>query len=240
MSVTPEVTSPVVSKEMKENKIKRFRNCRGFTLTEALVTTSIFTIISAGMATFMVDTSEGLFWAMKKSLISKDVRHFTQRITMETLGANTAYVYPSYLLKDRDKAEDRKQSGESGDCLVLIQYDPYPGVHDDKHYTKVIVYYREPDANGKSPVYRIEKSFDPPSEIKTDSGFDHFENFLNENLVAHNPNNEIVIELSRGLADGSLFRNLGNNSYIVNGEILHGNEVKEITNTYNLTISPRG
>jgi N-acetylneuraminic acid mutarotase len=72
------------------------------------------------------------------------------------------------------------------------------------------------------------------------SGVNHFEQFLAAQFPNFNTSGEVVLELSRGLANGNLFQNFGNNTFIVNGEILHGNTVKEVTNTYNLTISPRG
>lgn len=212
----------------------------GFTLSEVMVTTSLFGILSTALASFMVDSSEGMFWSMKKSLISRDVRNFTIRISQETLGANTGYVYASYDKTDRDTIGDRKQSGETGDCLILIHYDPYPDLDDDKHYTKLTAYYRQPDENGESPVYRVEKSFETPVAIDTSSGYNHFEEFLSTHFGDHLDSAEVVLELSRGLANGQLFQNFGNNSFIINGEILHGNTIKEVTNTYNLTISPRG
>ena len=48
------------------------------------------------------------------------------------------------------------------------------------------------------------------------------------------------MELARGLANESLFSNLRDLTIIVNGEIVHGNNAKRVTDTYNFTISPRG
>ncbi|MFP4261193.1 MAG: PilW family protein [Opitutales bacterium] len=214
---------------------------KGFTLVEIIVTMTILTIVMAGLATFMVDSARGMFWSVNKAKISKDIRLFTLRITKETLGANVGYVYPNYQLANRDDISDRRQSGTSGDCLVLIHTDPYPTINDPKHYNRIVIYYREADEDGVSPVYRVEKTFDPPLPIDTTAGVDHFESFLATHFLSHSPaDSEVVLELARGLADGRLFRNVGNNSFVINGEIIHGNEIKEVTNTYNLTISPRG
>jgi len=51
---------------------------------------------------------------------------------------------------------------------------------------------------------------------------------------------DLVIELSRGLADERLFYNFWGRSVMVNGQIHHGNDAKRVTETYNFTISPRG
>jgi len=213
---------------------------KGFTLVEVMVTMTIFGFVSIGLAAFIIEVNRGLFWSAQKSLITKDVRNFTTRISLETLGANTGYVYPGFNRADRDSVDDRRQSGQSGDCLVLIYMDPHPDIDDPKHYTRIVVYFRQPDAENVSPVYRAEKTFSTPREIDTSAGPDHFEDLLNAHFPPNPTGFPVVLELSRGLADGSLFRNFGNNTFVVNGEILHGNQVKEVTNTYNLTISPRG
>ena len=217
------------------------RNQGGYTLIEVLVVMSVLSILLVGLGFFMVNTAEDMFWAVNKSKITKDVRHFTGRLRGEAFDANCGYVYDSFSLEDRGSASDVNQSGETGDCLVLISMQPYPYSADAKHYTKLVVYYRWPDDDGSGPVYRIEKSFDTPQPIEVNNGHDHFEDFLASQFAAvDNSSAEIVLELSRGLADGKLFRNFGNNTMVVNGEILHGNEVKEVTNTYNLTIATRG
>ncbi|CAA6692991.1 MULTISPECIES: prepilin-type N-terminal cleavage/methylation domain-containing protein [unclassified Lentimonas] len=222
------------------NTSKNKRHLSGFTLTEVVVAATILTLVLGALASFIVSSSKDLFWATNKSLISNDVRSFTTRISNETLGANHGYIYESFDRADRSSKSDQKESGLTGDCLVLVHMDPYPNEDDAKHYTKLVVYFRSPDESGESPVYRVEKSFATPQPINTDNGSDHFEAFLATYFPNSDDTSDIVLELSRGLADGNLFRNFGNGTFIVNGEILHGNKVKEVTNTYNLTISPRG
>lgn len=50
----------------------------------------------------------------------------------------------------------------------------------------------------------------------------------------------IVINDVNGLASGQSFLNFENRSVIVRTKILHGNQAKRVTNTYNFTITPRG
>jgi len=212
----------------------------GFTLVEIMVVSAIFGLISIGLAAFMLDSTRGMFWASNKAKITNDVRNFTLRISKETLGARKGYVYNSFATADRDKLNDRRDSGQTGDCLVLVSYDPYPNIDDPLHYTKIVVFFRKPDANGLSPVFKAEQIFETPQRIDTSTGVDHFEAYVAKYFADDSGEYPVVLELSRGLADGNLFRNFGNNTFVVNGEILHGNKVKEVTNTYNLTISPRG
>lgn len=222
------------------NQRDTHKSRKAFTLVEIMVVVALFGFISIGLAAFVYSSTRGMYWASNKSKITNDVRNFTLRISNETLGARTGIVYESFSRSNRDNVDDQKRSGETGDCLVLIYYDPYPDIEDPLHYTRIVVFFRRPNNEGISPVYRAEKIFNTPQPIELTNGDNHFEDFL----AAHFPNDQsdypIVLELSRGLADGNLFRNFDNNTFVVNGEILHGNKVKEVTNTYNLTISPRG
>jgi hypothetical protein len=201
---------------------------------------TIFSLITIGLVAFLVNSSYGMFWASNKALITNDVRNFTTRITNETIDARWGYIYPSFAASDRDSVSDRRASGETGDCLVLIFHDPYPDIDDAAHYTRLIVFFRRPDSEGISPVYRAEKILETPVEINFSGSHSSFESFLAEEFPNDLGDYPVVLELSRGLANGQLFRRFGEDAFIINGEILHGNEVKEVTNTYNLTISTRG
>ncbi len=49
-----------------------------------------------------------------------------------------------------------------------------------------------------------------------------------------------MIEFAEGRANGDLFYNFKDASVMINAKIIHGNIAKEITDTYNMTIKPRG
>jgi len=52
---------------------------------------------------------------------------------------------------------------------------------------------------------------------------------------------EIVVNDMEGLTSNSLFfENFQNRSVLIRTKILHGNQAKRVTNTYNFTITPRG
>lgn len=57
---------------------------------------------------------------------------------------------------------------------------------------------------------------------------------------AQNTAHRIVINDLNGLSTGFSFFNFQNRSVIVRTKILHGNQAKRVTNTYNFTITPRG
>lgn len=141
----------------------------------------------------------------------------------------------------------RKRDGQSGDFLILVTYGddlvPYDTPDGLKHphdrdYTKpikrIIGYYRsvENDEEQTGPVRKFEV---------LPQGDDRFKNI--EELLPSPENASsypVVVELSRGLANKRLFYNFRDRSVMVNGQIYHGNAAKEVTDTYNFTISPRG
>lgn len=213
---------------------------RGYTLVEIMVTLTIFSFVAIGLTTFMTNSVKSMLWVTNKSQITKDVRLFTVRITQETLSANVAYVYKSFAASDRNTYSDRQNSGQSGDCLVLVSTEPYPDIDSPNHYKRIIAYYRQSEENGVGPVYRTEVEFDTPKEITTDDGINHFEDFLSSVIGSSSAKTTTVLELSKGLTDGRLFRASINGTHVINGEIIHGKNKQELTNTYNLTISPRG
>ncbi|MGE9295645.1 MAG: PulJ/GspJ family protein [Puniceicoccales bacterium] len=224
----------------------RVRNTKGFTLVEMLVAMFVVTLLSAGLFIFMVDVSKGIFWGTEKAEISEDVRTFTMRIAAEARSANSAYIYTSFNKEDRDQDSDKQKAGQSGDCLVLVNTEYYPDSDSPTHYTRIIVYYRIPDDEGDEagPVHRYEWEASGPSQYVSSVGPGGAAVPLESVLTSKIPNipkdDPVVIELSRGVADGRLFTNYKDTTIVINGEILHGNKVKEVTNTYNLSISPRG
>jgi prepilin-type N-terminal cleavage/methylation domain-containing protein len=57
---------------------------------------------------------------------------------------------------------------------------------------------------------------------------------------AQRSNHRIVLNDVNGLSNGLSFLNYQNRSILVRTKIVHGNQAKRVTNTYNFTITPRG
>jgi len=212
-----------------------------------MISMMIVTLLAAGLFVFMVDVSRGIFWGTEKAEISEDVRTFTMRIAAEARSANSAYVYSSFAPEDRNASGDRRGPEQSGDCLVLVNTEFYPDAGSPTHYTRIIAYYRLADEgdDNTGPVHRFEWEAENPSEYisseLTGGGVRTLESVLTQVAPTEDTENPVVIELSRGVANGRLFTPYRNGAtIIISGEILHGNAVKEVTNTYNLSISPRG
>jgi len=59
-------------------------------------------------------------------------------------------------------------------------------------------------------------------------------------IIGEKEQNRSRYNYLEGLAKGRLFYLYTENSIMVNGKINHGSDAKQVTNTYNFTISPRG
>lgn len=229
--------------ESNRNLTRPEQGSAGFTLPEIIIALFIASFMTLGLTQFMLGVTKGVFWGAEKAEITEDVRSFTMRLAAEARSANFFVIYSSFAANDRDKGVDRRDDQQSGDCLVLANTEYYPDTSGTEHYTEIIVYYRKAEADSEEntgPVYRFEWVAASPSEY-----YDTADNTLEQVLTKIAPTDEngdpIVIELSRGIANGRLFTNHNSGGVcVVSGEILHGNASKEVTNTYNLSISPRG
>lgn len=226
---------------MIQNTNNKKRSRRGFTLIEIMMTMTISSFITIGLTSFSIILARDFYWSANKSQITTDVRLFTAELSQEVRSSNAAYIYDSFNSADRDAVQDRAGNNESGDCLVLVYSTPYPEVDDERHITELVVYYRQPDASGEGSVHRFRHSFSVANYIEEslfDSSYTIETVLSNLNTSGTHPE---VVELSRGLANGQLFKSQQQGSLIlVNGEIIHGVNSTEVTNTYNLTLSPRG
>ena len=142
--------------------------------------------------------------------------------------------------------------------------------------SELVVYARVPDPNdplGRGPVLRysiregvhftyhadLEEEALELLSVRDDPGNSSIQTLLAEMLIpaqprivlTRNPDAEEVIELSRGMANGNLFRNFRDSAVVVNGEIVTGNFQTEggrvrvsgnqiFNNTYNFTIARQG
>lgn len=201
---------------------KRYGKKRGFSLTEMMVATAVFGIIMAAVTSFLLSSKNFASYNQGKLLINRDIRKFTSELGDYATYSSYFIIYNSY----QNRLE--MNEGKSGDFLILAFVDE----DDPKAYTALVGYYRSATTTTAGPVRKFALKFDPPRTEDI------------EDLIpapdAEGTHPE-VIELSRGLSDGQLFYNFFGRSITVQGEILHrGSTLKQATNTYNFTVSPRG
>jgi prepilin-type N-terminal cleavage/methylation domain-containing protein len=163
---------------------------------------------------------------------------------------------------------DRQQNGASGDFMVLIYYsDPYFNtlLYDGNAsnnptitsgvVSRMVGYWIAPNRRfpGENAVYTFDTDTYKGAGATwstswgatfpaTLSSTVTFESLLPPATTAYSQATEFPILLNNlsGLSNGYTFYNYQNKSIITKAKILHGNQAKRVTNTYNFTITPRG
>ena len=213
---------------------------RAFSLSELMIALGITAVMLGGLMAFNIQLIKGGLFSEHKNMINRDMRKVTTDLGDVAKEANYFVIYPSFLLSDRDSAEDRLVSNQSGDFILFVHtaanYVSF-GVHPIE---RIVGYYRTPgtidDLKNVGPVMKFDVTFNTPVDI-TASKLVTLESLipLQASVTA-----EQILELSSGTANGKLFYNFQNKSAMVNGQIYHGNAASRATDTYNFTISPRG
>lgn len=209
---------------------KRTRGA-GFTITEIMIATGVSAFVMAGVLSFFTHFNKLGFINEQRNRINGDIRKFTAEMMNTGRQARYFVLYESNESGDRDDVSDRRMDGNAGDFLVFVFTDPESVVGGDGDILRLVGYFRDAEDGEAGPVRRFDVRYGSPRD-------ESVENLLAEPGVF----NEIdeVVELSKGLADGQLFFNFHGRSVMVNGQILHGNVAKRVTETYNFTVSTRG
>ena len=222
---------------------------RGFTLVEIMITSAIMGIISIVLLKGFLMGLNLYYYETGKLLVNRDIRKFTSEMTENATYANYFKIFPSYnnlsrandtLVNPADPdqgfttsmTDTSVKDGQSGDCLVLV----YKDAADDRKISRIIGYFRAPDASGTGPVRRFDLPITPSSLLPI---WQLIPEITDPTIYPQ------VIELSRGLANGKLFYDFYDRAIIIKGEIIHrggmiNSAISTATNTYNFTVSPRG
>jgi prepilin-type N-terminal cleavage/methylation domain-containing protein len=226
-----------------KNRVHR----QGLTLVEIMIALTLVSIITLGVYQLTISSARTLFDTRAKLQVTRDVRVFTNELSRSGKSARQFYIYPG--INSALTTAARVPGGASGDFLLLVAIQP--AVSDqpdsDMHVSRLTAYIREVDeGEAIGPVVRYQRNYaiDDASRIYSANPLTPVTTveamataMLNDEV---NTDRREVLELSRGVADERLFINFRNRSVVVNGEILHGNNIRRLTNTYNFTVSPRG
>jgi prepilin-type N-terminal cleavage/methylation domain-containing protein len=221
----------------------------GMTLVEIMITSAIMGILSIVLMKGFISGLNIYYYETGKILINKDIRKFTSEMTENATYSNFFIIYPSYTSLTRTSptlvnpadpdqgyttaiSSNQVADGQSGDCLVLAYKDPT----NDRLISRLMIYFRSPDATGVGPVRRVDWPITPSSSANI------------YDLIPPIPDPTIypvVVQLSVGLANGKLFYDFRDKAIIIKGQIIHqggmiNSAISTATNTYNFTVSPRG
>lgn len=210
---------------------------------------TILGLLSVGLARFLGDSNILMLSITGKLEINGEIRDFTEAMSDEARAANTFLLYRSFYpvttgtpdgdFRDpptgADPTDYRRRVGESGDLVVFIYERDDPNPMDDLvPLQRLVGYYRSaPDtATGEAPVRRFEVNVSEADQ------YELVEDLIPPSSLASQ--HKTVVSLAEGLANGMLFYNFNDRSVLVNAKIVHQNIAKQITGTYNFTVSPRG
>ncbi len=238
----------ILTRNSSRENLRRKKSARksAFSLIEVTIAMAIATVLSTGVMQMFISVARINFNSNAKLSINSDVRGFTDELTQSARSAAEFRLYTAV-----DDLTNR-ESGETGDLLVLVWADPLPleevvsGNNAIYYYQRIIAFARVVDdkTNNTGPVMKYERAYpayDEADAVRSDSTTvsEELTKLLNNNGGA--TESKQVVELSRGLATKKLFfYSRTGRSITVNGEIYHGNDVKRVTNTYNFTVNPRG
>ncbi|MCC5846025.1 MAG: prepilin-type N-terminal cleavage/methylation domain-containing protein [Verrucomicrobia bacterium] len=222
----------------------------GFTLVEVMIALTIMVSVLAMTSGFLIETSRINFTSTAKNNINRELRNTINRMAIEAKQSNFFLIYESAEDAERYDRNDRRLPNEAGDALLLVFKSGYPDMdalgmdplRDPRPITRLILYYRDPnteiDGAQVGPVMRWEKDF-TNSPVTNPDEIREVELLLPTFSALRNESRQ-VMAFSEGLVNGRLFYNFQNRTIMINGRILHGNQAKWVTDTYNFSISPRG
>lgn len=216
--------------------MNNFSGNKAFTLTEVLIAMTILAMTMAIAMTLFMDSFKLTFVSNAKNEINSDIRAITREMSDIARQANYSLIFKSIEESERDSKEDIQGISSTGDALVLFfEGAPLnPQNYSDRPTDRIVIYYRKvtnPEEN-LGPVMKYDKTITGSERVK------YFINLIPSQSEIEAKADE-VIALSEGLANQQLFYNIGNKAVMVNGKIVHGNEAKRVTDTYNFTISTR-
>lgn len=167
-------------------------------------------------------------------------------------------------------AADRMQSAQSGDFLVLIYYqDPFfdtrfydsdpnnqPTLGSSTVVSRIVAYWLAPnrDYSGETALYRLDTDKAKgagttwttawgatfPATLSSTVTVESLLPAATQSAATSASYADIILNNLQGLSSNLNFVNYQSRSVLVRSRILHGNQAKRVTNTYNFTVSPRG
>ncbi len=213
-----------------------FRNlAAGFTLVEVLFVLLVMGFVSLGLYQFIGGSAKAIYISTEKNDIANNIRQFTGEMEAAAEIANTAYIYNSFNITDRNDPSDRLADGLSGDLAIFVTLEANSNPLNPDLITKIVGYFRLPDAQGHGPVKKFILNY--PSGM--DSSVYTPEALMTSGLSSTMQYRQ-VLQLAKGLADGKLFYNFRNKSLMIKAQIVQGLNARKVTNTYNFTVTPRG
>jgi len=224
---------------MNQNKpeTKSRKGQAGFTIIEVMMALAISGLVFMGLFQFTYQTSRILFDSTGRLDANRDVRKFTQQISVDARAANAFLAYSSFESQDRNANTDRLQAGLAGNFILFSFQEPWPNADSPVCITKLIGYFFRPDeSTGQGEVCRFVINY--PSSAYPSTLTNTVEGLISG--LSYNGTYDHVWPMAKEINNAPLFYNFNNTSIIVRAELYRGQNNRRVTNTYNFVISPRG
>lgn len=199
-----------------------------------MVAITILGFVLVGISHLTSSSGRSIFISTAKLQINNDIRTFTQTLATEARSANTFILYKSSNATDYSDISKRLRDGESGDFLALLFLNPHPTPSSNRHITRVTCYFRKVSEGEEGPVLRLDYTLPTP----LDPSLVAAESVIATAMNSTQPTQ--MVNLAKGLSSNHIFFNERGQTVIVNGQIVHGNAARRVTDTYNFAVSPRG
>lgn len=221
------------------------RSRRGFTLVEVLIAMTILGLVSAGAFRFTIHALNIFHYDAGRIKVNRDIRSFTQQMTTNAVYSSYFRIFPSFTQRSVTSggitSDAAVSDGQSGDFLLLVFSDT--DVSSGKTLiSRIVGYYRDPEnpsvATSTGPVRKFDRRISPAIDAAGTPLYQILDTYIPVGTAHTNP---VVLQLAKGLSNGSLFYDFYDRSVMVRGQIIEqGNVMRRAVNTYNFTVSPRG
>ena len=222
---------------------------------EILIAVTIMGFATIGIVAFIRHALMIYYSVRAENMINRDMRAFTNRITMDAVTANYFCLYPDFNTRTAtvsgNVVDGSLVDGQVGDFLVLVYVDPAQASTGTSMITKLVGYYREVTDStlNSGPVRRFEIALATPVDAKSAPMYQILTSYVKGSISSY----PVLTQLAQGLTSNTatqtvttppLFYNRLNRSVMIRAQISASLTEKGVSaqtgNTYNFTISPRG
>lgn len=211
---------------------------RGLTLVEIIVAATISGLVIIATLSVLLQTLKAYSYENGQLNVNLEIRKFTNQLTADALSA--AYFKVANSSSDlgaefsaSSYVSSAPAATTSGDCVAFVHKDPA----DESRFTKIIIYFRAPDARNEGTVRRVEVNL-----ARNGGGAIGPVHSLLPRLSAPFTNYPAIVSLARGLGtNGKLFDLIGDRSLVVNCEIIRAptGQFRRASRTFSYSVTPR-
>jgi prepilin-type N-terminal cleavage/methylation domain-containing protein len=247
---------------MKTRPLRRRRSNAGYTLTEIMITTTIFGMVVAGTLTVFMMGMRSMYRDIERLSTDSTLRRLTLHVAKETIDSTEFYVFPNYQSLDGSvnlvtdisplspaEPDEGETQLASGDCLVLVTRVTIESTSNVRQFR---IYYRPVTSAGAQAPLRYYESTDYGS-VGSEDSLNALLNAVNLKTTPAYPGSRELASITRGkpipsstdhfpvFSTEATVPTATNESVSLNIEVINGKSAVNMlsSSSFNYTISPR-